>query len=88
MRVRARATLTGSVAVLMWATLALLTASSGKVPPFQLIAMAFALASLMVLAKWLVRGEPILSYLRQPPAAWALGVAGLFGYHFFSLLSG
>ena len=32
----ARATLIGLTAVLLWATLALLTAWSGAVPPFQL----------------------------------------------------
>jgi len=32
---RAAATLTGFTAVLMWSLLALLTAASGQVPPFQ-----------------------------------------------------
>ncbi len=39
-----RATLIGGTAVLMWGTLALLTVWSGAVPPFQLIAMCFAIA--------------------------------------------
>jgi len=83
----ARATLVGGSAVLMWATLALLTTLTGTVPPFQLVAMAFAIAFLLALGAWLARGQPILSVLRQPPAVWALGIAGLFGYHFFYFLA-
>ncbi|HVO14667.1 MAG TPA: DMT family transporter [Alphaproteobacteria bacterium] len=71
----------------MWATLALLTTLTGAVPPFQLVAMAFAVAFLLALVGWVARGRSILSVLRQPPPVWALGVAGLFGYHFFYFLA-
>ena len=40
---RSTATLIGFIAVLLWALLALFTAASGRVPPFQLAAMAFAI---------------------------------------------
>jgi len=39
-----RATLVGGTAILMWGALALLTVWTGNVPPFQLIAMCFAIA--------------------------------------------
>ncbi|MBD0269041.1 MAG: EamA family transporter, partial [Cyanobacteria bacterium Co-bin8] len=42
-----RATAVGFTAILMWATLAFLTKLSGALPPFQLTAMAFTLASLI-----------------------------------------
>jgi len=84
---RLRATFAGFVAVALWSTLALLTAASGGVPPFQLVAMAFGLAFCLCLGKWLVRGEDIAAHLRQPAGAWALSVAGLFGFHFFYFLS-
>ncbi|MFN4089002.1 MAG: DMT family transporter [Alphaproteobacteria bacterium] len=84
---RLRATLAGYVAVALWATLALLTAGSGGVPPFQLVAMAFGLAFCLCLGKWLIRGEDILAHLHQPAGAWALGVGCLFGFHFFYFLS-
>ncbi|MGE5145410.1 MAG: DMT family transporter [Candidatus Eiseniibacteriota bacterium] len=71
----------------MWATLALLTTLTGAVPPFQLVAMAFAVAFLLALGAWLVRGEPVARRLRQPPAVWALGIIGLFGYHFFYFMA-
>ena len=83
----ARATLIGGSAVLMWATLALLTTLTGAVPPFQLVAMAFAIAFLLALGAWLARGEPALHHLRQPAAVWALGLGGLFGYHFFYFMA-
>lgn len=82
-----RATLIGGTAVLMWATLALLTTLTGNVPPFQLIAMAFAVAFLMALAKWLVAGDDLRGHLRQTAPVWALGVGGLFGYHFFYFMA-
>jgi drug/metabolite transporter (DMT)-like permease len=84
---RLRATLVGGIAVLLWATLALLTTAAQPVPPFQLVALTFAIAFLLALGKWtaarLGGGAAVLSHLRQPAAVWALGVGGLFGYHFF-----
>ncbi len=77
-----RGTLIGGVAILMWASLAVLTAWSGGVPPFQMVAIAFTVAFLIALFRWQLAGQRIISRLRQPPAAWALGVSGLFGYHF------
>jgi drug/metabolite transporter (DMT)-like permease len=74
------ATSIGFIAVLLWALLALLTAASGRVPPFQLAAMTFLVGGLVGTASWIGRREGI-SALRQPPVVWALGIAGLFGYH-------
>jgi len=82
-----RATAIGFLAVLMWAVLALLTAASGQVPPFQLAAMAFAVATAVVAVKWVLRGDPVGRFLRQPWPVWLLGVGGLFGYHFFYFLA-
>jgi drug/metabolite transporter (DMT)-like permease len=84
---RLRATLIGAIAVLLWATLALLTTAAAPVPPFQLMALTFGIAFLLALGKWLYAslrgGPPVLSHLQQPLRVWALGVSGLFGYHFF-----
>ncbi len=78
---RPLATLIGFSAVLMWSLLALLTAASGAVPPFQLIAMAFTIGGCIGLAWIAIRGR--WRDLRQPAVVWAHGVGGLFGYHFF-----
>ena len=67
----------------MWATLALLTALAGPVPPFQLAGMSFTLTFAGALAWWLRQVGAPLDALRLPPTVWALGVGGLFGYHYF-----
>lgn len=84
---RRRATLIGFTAVLMWALLALFTTLSGAVPPFQLLAMTFAIATAIGVVASLARGTGPLAHLRQPWAVWATGVGGLFGYHFFYFLA-
>jgi drug/metabolite transporter (DMT)-like permease len=78
---RSRATLTGIGAILLWAMLALFTDATGVIPPLQLTAMSFAVAFVLSLCVWAVRGQNPLRRLAAPPAAWLLGVCGLFGYH-------
>lgn len=78
---RSTATLIGFTAILMWALLALMSAASGKVPPFQLAAMTFLIGGLMGAVTWPFR-KGAISALRQGWQVWLLGVAGLFGYHF------
>jgi drug/metabolite transporter (DMT)-like permease len=78
---RRAATLIGAVALLLWATLALLTTATGAVPPFQLTALTFCLAFLLAAAKWAVFGESPGRYLRQRASVWLVGVGGLFFYH-------
>jgi drug/metabolite transporter (DMT)-like permease len=87
MPARLAATLTGFAAILMWSFLALLTVASGRVPPFQLAAMTFAIGGSLGAASWLFR-RGAAAALRQPPEVWGLGVGGLFGYHalYFSAL--
>lgn len=100
-----RGTAAGVTAILLWATLAALTALSGDAPPFQLLAMSFTLAFAVGMGLWAWEDrhsatnsypagiespvkEPALpkpkirDRFRLPPAVWALGIYGLFGYHF------
>jgi drug/metabolite transporter (DMT)-like permease len=81
------ATLVGGTAVLMWATLALFTTLTGKIPAFQLAAMAFGVAFVMSCMKWSFSGGKALQALRQPWPVWVFGVGGLFGYHFFYFMA-
>ncbi len=76
-----QATAIGAGAVALWSALAVITTAAGPVPPFQMTAMAFGLAFLLALAVWIARGDTIADHLRLPPAVWALGIGGLFGYH-------
>ncbi len=74
------ATLTGLTAILMWSLLSVMTVATGRVPPFQLAAMTFAIGALVGPLSWLLRGK-VPASLRLPWIAWAVGVGGLFGYH-------
>lgn len=78
-----QATLIGTSAILMWGSLALFTQlSGGQIPPFQMIAMTFAIAYLLCLFRWWRQGHWGGRYLRQPWQVWALGVGAYVGYHF------
>lgn len=77
---RSTATLIGFTAVLMWALLALMSAASGKVPPFQLAAVTFLIGGLMGAITWPFRKGAMAS-LYQSWQVWLVGVGGLFGYH-------
>jgi drug/metabolite transporter (DMT)-like permease len=77
---RTTATAFGFAAVLLWSLLALFTAASGAMPPFQLTAVTFGIGGLAGIALWPFRPSAIKA-LRQPWPVWLLGVGGLFGYH-------
>ena len=66
----------------MWAFLALLTAASGAVPPFQLAAMSFLIGGLMGAATWPFRPAALIKLKQQDWRLWGLGIASVFGYHF------
>ncbi|AMJ61668.1 aromatic amino acid exporter YddG [Bosea sp. PAMC 26642] len=71
------ATLIGFIAILLWSTLALFTAMSGRVPPFQLVGMTFVIGGLLILAITAARGQ--LSRVMPTKASFALGLYGPFG---------
>ncbi|MEO0497477.1 MAG: EamA family transporter [Pseudomonadota bacterium] len=81
MKADVRASLIGSIAIALWALLALLTAWAGDIPPFQLTAMSFAIGTLVGIV-FVVRSGRGLAPFRQPAKVWILGISGLFGYHF------
>jgi len=74
------ATLAGFAAIGLWSALALFTAQTGVIPPFQLASMTFLLGGLSGALSWLWRPQAIKT-LRQPFRVWLIGVGGLFGYH-------
>ncbi|WP_376703007.1 EamA family transporter [Mesorhizobium sp. ISC25] len=84
----ARATLIGFSAVAMWALLALLTDASGAVPPFLLSAITFTIGTCVGLFARLLMpaadgAAKMPRQVKIPRKVWAIGIAGLFGYHFF-----
>jgi drug/metabolite transporter (DMT)-like permease len=74
------ATLVGFAAILMWAFFALFSFSAGAIPPFQLTAMSFLIASFFGMIKWIFVPESI-KQLKQGWRVWVVGVGGLFGFH-------
>jgi drug/metabolite transporter (DMT)-like permease len=65
-------------AIALWATLATLGVSLSHVPPFLLTGLALLMGSMVALP--LSRFD--FGQWRTPPATLALGIYGLFGYHF------
>jgi drug/metabolite transporter (DMT)-like permease len=77
------ATLIGAVSILLWGTLALLTKlTGGDIPEFQMLAMTFGVAFLLMASRWWCQGHSGIRHIRQPRVAWLIGIGGLFGYHF------
>jgi drug/metabolite transporter (DMT)-like permease len=74
------ATLIGLTAILMWSLLSVLTVATGKIPAFQLASMTFAIGAAVAFASFIWR-PAAFGALKQPLAAWVVGVGGLFGYH-------
>ena len=83
-----KATGLGLVAVLLWAALAALTALAGRIPPFQLAAMTFAIGTMVGVVWARLKGQSLAVLREVPLASWCLGVYGLLAFHacyFFAL---
>lgn len=79
------ATLVGLSAVAMWATLGVLAAAAGPVPPFLTTALTFGLSGTLATLWLAATGR--LGLLLQPAKVWLIGTGGLFGFHFFYFTS-
>lgn len=86
---KAGATALGVVAIALWSALALLTRSSGSVPPFELLSLTFAVAFASSVAVLACRGRTIFSAWKQSASACAFSFFGIFIYHalYFHALS-
>ena len=73
------ATLLALGAIALWATLASLGVALGHVPPFLLTGLALVIGS--------VPAWPLARQWRVPPSTLALGVYGLFGFHFLLFIA-
>lgn len=81
-----KSTLIGTLAILMWSALALLTVLCNEIPPFELLAISFSIAFCIGVVMWIREGKESLRHLKQPLWIWTVGVGGLFGYHLFYFL--
>ena len=73
------ATLFALGAIVLWATLASLGVALAHVPPFLLTGLALVIGS--------VPSWPLMRQWRVPPATLAIGVYGLFGFHFLLFIA-
>jgi drug/metabolite transporter (DMT)-like permease len=78
---RRRAMAAGFCAIALWGALATLSVSAGPIPPFQMVAMTFAVGATIGVARALARGVGWAGLVGWPWRVWLLGVGGLFGYH-------
>jgi drug/metabolite transporter (DMT)-like permease len=78
---RNRAMAAGLGAIVLWGALATLSVLAGPIPPFQLVAMTFAIGAAIGIVRARRRGIACNRLLRWPACVWLLGVGGLFGYH-------
>ena len=71
----------GLGAIILWGALATLSVLAGPIPPFQMVAMTFAIGAAIGMVRARRRGIAWSSLLGWPARVWLLGVGGLFGYH-------
>ena len=79
--VRRRAMAAGLAAICLWGSLAALSVLAGPVPPFQMVAMTFAVGASIGIIRARSRGVGWAGLVRWPAKVWLLGIGGLFGYH-------
>jgi drug/metabolite transporter (DMT)-like permease len=83
----ARATLTGLLAVPIWALLPALTVLAAEIPPLELVALTFTIGSLVGLI-FLLASATARSDLREVGfRPVLLGISAFFGYHFAYFLA-
>src|SRR3979409_2785675 len=76
---RRRAMAAGFGASAVWGALAALSVTAWPMPPFQMVAMTFAVGASIGIVRALTRGVGWAGLLGWPPRVWLLGVGGPFG---------
>ena len=79
--VRRRAMAAGLISICLWSSLALLSVSAGPIPPFQMVAMTFAVGATIGIVRARTNGVGWAGLVGWPAPVWLLGIGGLFGYH-------
>src|ERR1700749_3505031 len=78
---RRRAMAAGLGPIALGGALATLSVLAGPVPPFQMVAMTFAIGAALGIVRARARGVAWAELVGWPGRVWLLGVGGLFGYH-------
>ena len=75
------ATLIGAVGICLWATETVLVTFTTGLPTLEIVALAFATASLLSPLAWKIGGGSPLDAFRQPLSVWLVTVPCLVLYH-------
>jgi len=75
------ATLVGAIGICLWATETVLVTFTTGLPTLEIVALAFAAASLLSPLAWKLTGGRPLDAFRQPLAVWLITVPCLVLYH-------
>lgn len=75
------ATAIGALGIVLWATETALASLTGGLPVFEIVGLAFAVASMLSPLGWWVTGDSPLLAFRQKWWVWAVTVPLLVGYH-------
>lgn len=75
------ATLVGATGICLWATETVLVTFATGLPALEIVALAFAVASLLSPVAWMLTGSRPLDAFRQPLAVWLVTVPCLVLYH-------
>ncbi|CAN5914292.1 EamA family transporter [soil metagenome] len=78
---RRRAMAGGFAAIVLWGALAALSVLAGPIPPFQMVAMTFAVGASIGILRARRRGVGWGTLVGWSWQVWLLGIGGLFGYH-------
>lgn len=73
-------TLAGFTALFIWASSATLVAFIGRLPPLEVTAFTWVVASIALTAAYMVRGQPIMPCLRRPFSDYAFVTFGVGVY--------
>jgi drug/metabolite transporter (DMT)-like permease len=71
----------GAVGVSLWATETTLINLAPRIPPLEIVALAFGFAALMTPLVWLCTGENPFDAFKLPKWVWLVMVLSLVGYH-------
>ena len=72
----------GLLAILSWGLLAVLSTYSKAIAPFQLLALCFLIATLLIYIKRFFKSEKLFIKPQLTSMQWIVGISGLFGFHF------
>lgn len=75
------ATLIGGIAIAVWSSMALLSSAAEQIPPLELMSLAFAVASLLMLGRVAAGKVALRELFKLPPGAWLSGIGAFLGYH-------